>query len=446
MRITPIVMPYKFQPRDYQIRVWNAFFVEKKKRFCLVWHRRSGKDKIALNILATAAQQRVGNYYYFFPTFNLARRVVWEGIDANGFKFVDHFPKELIKKVNQSELSIHFKNGSTVQLAGVDNYNFSRGINPVGMIFSEYAEMKPGVWDTLRPIVAENKGWCMFIFTPRGGNHAYDLYKTNVNNEDWYVERLGVEDTLRGDGTPVISQESIEDERKSGMSKEMIDQEFYCSFEAALQGAYFAGQLREAYEGNRVLEFEYDKSHPCMTFWDIGVNDSTVIWVMQEIGIRWYALAVYENNNEGVDHYIQWIRDFERKHGLIINKHFTPHDSVQRDKGTAIPYLETARRLGISMTPIRQIARKHTAIELVRRHMHKVYFHKEGCAYGLDCLRQYHKHYNQKMQYFSEKPVHDWSSHCVDAFMTWAQALEFGNIHSSTHAIMQDSQDWNPLF
>src|SRR3990172_7775835 len=224
-------LPYKYVPRSYQKPFFYAMHYEQKKRACIVWHRRAGKEKTCWNYVITMACERVGSYYYFFPTNIQGRKVLWDGMDASGFPFLSHIPTELLDgDPNQTEMKIRLCNGSLIQVIGTDNYDSARGTNPIGCVFSEYSYQDPRVWDTFRPILAENGGWAIFNFTPNGKNHASDLYEMALKTPEWFCQVLTVLDTVREDGTPIITPEAIQAERIAGMDEEMIQQEFYCSF------------------------------------------------------------------------------------------------------------------------------------------------------------------------------------------------------------------------
>ena len=170
--------------------------------------------------------QRVGIYWHMLPLNTQARKVVWDAIDKQGRRVIDQvFPLPLRKSVNSTEMKIELWNGSIWQCVGSDNYNALVGSNPVGVVFSEYSLADPAAWDFIRPILAENGGWALFIYTPRGKNHGYTLYNTALA-AGWFVQKLTVDDTK------AVPQEVIDDERRAGMSESMIEQEFYCSFEA----------------------------------------------------------------------------------------------------------------------------------------------------------------------------------------------------------------------
>ncbi|HPJ97015.1 MAG TPA: hypothetical protein PK022_06865 [Syntrophales bacterium] len=232
-----ITIPYNFQPRGYQTPLYNCV-ADGFKRAVAVWHRRSGKDKTLLNLIVKEAHKRIGVYYYFFPTYNQGRKVLWDGIDRDGFRYMDHIPEALRGATNQQEMKIRLKCGSIIQIIGTDNIDAIMGTNPVGCVFSEYSLQNPEAWDLIRPILAENGGWAVFNYTPRGRNHGYVLYEMAKNNPEWFCELLTVDDT-----GGVVTPATIQAEREAGMSEEMINQEFYCSFEAALLSCFFAGVL-----------------------------------------------------------------------------------------------------------------------------------------------------------------------------------------------------------
>ena len=219
-----ITIPHNFIPRSYQLPIFRAMD-NGILRGLLLWHRRGGKDKTCLNYMIKRMMKRVGIYYYFFPTYSQGKKILWDGIDGAGFKFLDHFPEELIMNKNSSEMKITLLNGSLFQIVGTDNYDSIVGTNPVGSVFSEFALQDPTAWDYMRPILLENKGWALFPYTPRGYNHGHTLYNMAMASDRWYCEKLTVEDT------GVMTKADMAAEKEEGMSDGMIQQEYYCSFE-----------------------------------------------------------------------------------------------------------------------------------------------------------------------------------------------------------------------
>jgi len=216
-----ITLPHKFEPRPYQLPFFRAMDGG-LKRAVLVHHRRAGKDKACLNFLTKKMLERVGAYFYILPTYTQAKKIIWEGIDKDGFKFLDHIPKEIRKRVDNTEMVIELKNGSIFRLIGSDKIDSIVGTNPVGIVFSEYSLQDPSAWQMLRPILAENGGWAVFNFTPRGKNHAYGIFKIASKSEHWFCDRLTIKDTN------VLSVADMDREREEGMSQELIDQEYFC--------------------------------------------------------------------------------------------------------------------------------------------------------------------------------------------------------------------------
>jgi hypothetical protein len=216
-----ITIPHLFTPRDYQIPLLRAMD-EGVKRAVIVYHRRSGKDKTCLQVMIKKAVQEKGAYYYFFPTYTQAKKVLWDGMDKAGMKFLDHIPKEIIVKKNETEMSISLINGSIIQLVGCDKIDSIVGTNPRGVIFSEFSISRPNVWDYIRPILAENNGWAIFNFTPRGMNHGWKILQQAKQN-GWFHEELTVDDTH------AIDEETLAKERAE-MPQDLFDQEYYVKF------------------------------------------------------------------------------------------------------------------------------------------------------------------------------------------------------------------------
>jgi len=191
------------------------------------WPRRNGKDLTSINILAAKALERKGLYLYIAPFANQVRSIIWEGSDGTGQRFRDYIPKEVVVRTLDQSMKLWLSNGSLIQLVGSDNPDAIVGTNPMGIVFTEFSLHKPGIWQFMRPVLAENGGWALFNGTPRGLNHFYDMYKMAESNEKWFHERLTCEDT----GYPTAEQ--IQDERDAGMPESLIQQEFYVSWTAS---------------------------------------------------------------------------------------------------------------------------------------------------------------------------------------------------------------------
>lgn len=363
---------------------------------------------------------RIGTYYHFLPTYNQGKKILWDGMDYSGFKFMDHFPSQLVAHKSEQEMQVTLTNGSIYQIVGTDKMDNIVGTNPVGCIFSEYALQNPKAWDLFRPILRENKGWAVFIYTPRGHNHGKALYDMALNNPDWFCERLTINDTQREDGSPVITSDDIDKDRREGMDEELIQQEYYCSFEGYQQGAYYSKQLREAEKEGRIGIVPWEPRLPVCTFWDLGIGDASAIWFVQRAGQQMRVIDYYETSGEGMAYYAKFLAEKPYKY----TEHWFPHDGDVKELGTGVSRKETAEGLGLG--PIEIVARLSVddGINAVRMVFPKCWFDREKCQQGLNALANYHKVYDDNRQEFKAKPEHDWSSHAADAFRYFAVAID----------------------
>lgn len=416
-----IHLPHKFTPREYQKDPFRDIFVEGKRSIIDIWHRRAGKDNTEINIMGAATQEKIGLYLYLLPELTQAKKVVWKGRSKDGIAFLDHFPKELIASVNNTDLRVEFKNGSMFQLGGSDRYDSWMGTNPLGIVYSEYSLQNPAARDYFSPILAENGGWEAINGTPRGKNHLYELYELAKNDPDWGCRRLTVDDTKRHDGSPVITQEAIDRLRRSGMSEEIIQQEFYCSFEAAIDGAYYAKQIKQAEADGRIRDFPIEPGLPAYTFWDLGYDDSTSIWVMQPFRNEFRFIGYYENSGEKLSHYVNWLHDFRDRNGITYGNanHYLPHDVEVHELGTGLSRRQTLFNLGMNCNVVPK-SDPMDGIEATRMLFPRFWIHKTNCKQGIRCLKEYHKEYDQKNHCYKPKPKHDWSSHGADAMRTFS--------------------------
>lgn len=408
-------IPHNYSMRSYQEAFWRAMGLG-KKRAVLVWHRRAGKEKTCWNYLISQAVQRVGIYYYIFPDAKMARRIIWDGIDKQGFKTVLHIPEDLIKGTNNTEMKIVLKNGSIILLLGSHDVDSLRGPNPIGCVFSEYAEQSPLAWQVVSPILRENGGWAIFNFTPKGQNHARDLYEMAMVNPDWFSELLTV------DQTNAITKEEIEKERaESMMSDDMIQQEYYCSFTLGVEGSYYAKYLQESKEEGRVGFVPYEKQSRVCTAWDIGYGDSTAIIFYQICGQEVHLIDYYENHGEGLPHYAKILKDKP----YIYSDHFAPHDIESHSFTSGLSAKEVGADLGIRFIPLPTLKlRLEDGIEAARGIFPRIWMDRDKCKHLIKCLENYRKEYDDKKNVYKLRPVHDWSSHGADAFRYMAIAVK----------------------
>jgi phage terminase large subunit len=412
-----IVLPNQWRPRDYQRRLWN-YLEGGGKRAVSVWHRRAGKDDVCLHWTACAAMQRAGIYWHMLPEASQARKAVWDAINPHtGRRRIDEaFPHSIRAGQRDEDMRIKLLNGSLWQVVGSDNFNSLVGAPPTGLVFSEYALTNPAAWDYLRPILAENGGWCIFMTTPRGRNHAWKLYDLARSRADWFAELLTVEDTT------AIAPEIVADERASGMSEDMVAQEYYCSFDAALPGAYYGKLLQNAETEGRIGRIPWAPDASVHTAWDLGIGDSTAIWFCQQVAHETRVVDYYENFGVGLDHYAKILREKPYAYG----DHILPHDAQVADLSTGRSRLQTLASLGVNGRVLPREPNIEDGINAVRNLLPRCWFDADKCARGLDALRQYRCDYDAERKIYSARPRHDWTSHAADAFRYLARGLPEG--------------------
>ena len=417
-----IQLPNGWRPRTYQRDVW-AYFEEGGKRAIEIWSRRSGKDDVALHLAAVMAHQRVGTYWHMLPEAAQARKAIWSAIDPHkGLRRIDiAFPHALRKTTREQDMSIEFKHGSTWQVVGSDNYNSLVGSPPVGVVFSEWALADPRAWAYLRPILAENGGWALFITTPRGRNHAFRMYDHARSDPAWHASVIPAEQT------GVFPREVLDTElreliREYGetIGQAMFEQEYMCSFDTPQLGAVYAAELRRADREQRITLVPHDPRYPVYTGWDFGFSDSTVIWFAQVIGAQVRLIDYHEGMGAGIDVYLKLLKSKPYNY----EAHYSPHDGGSAHIGTGKTIAEIAAAHGVNFTivpsPPGAVAE---GINAVRMLLPRCVFDAGRCERGLDALRGYHYRWDDERKILSSKPEHDWSSHASDAARCLAMGL-----------------------
>lgn len=404
-----ITLPHNWEARLHQ-QNFMKYMWGGGKRALLVWHRRAGKDNAALNFTAVETQRKIANYWHMFPEQKQGRKAIWEGVDPHtGVKFIDQaFPKELRASKNDTDMLIRFKNGSTWQIVGSDTYDSNVGTTPYGVIFSEWSLADPRAWDFIRPILKENDGWAIFPYTPRGKNHGFDLYEMAKDNENWFCELLTIEDTVRNDGTRVFTDQDYQDELDEGMDPMLAKQEYYCSFDAGLLGAYYTDSLKQAKYGN----YPWNPAKPVHTFWDIGLKDATSITFGQENGGGIDIIDYEEANNVPFNEWIKILSEKPYTYGI----HMMPHDFKKRDwkDGKSADSVATEFHFDYELCP--NLSRQQ-GIDAVKMIMPRVRFHNSANVGRLvDGLTNYRREWNPKLKVFMDRPLHDWASNPADSF------------------------------
>lgn len=410
-----IILPEHYKARDYQVPFWEAMKAG-VKRAVLVWHRRAGKEKTCWNYLIMQACKKVGIYYYFFPHFGQGRKILWDGVDKDGYRLLNHIPLPLIEgSANSTEMKIRLKNGSLIQIIGTNNIDSIVGTNPIGCVFTEYSLQDPTAWQLIRPILTENGGWAVFNFTPRGANHAKELYDMAAKNPDWFCQLLTVDDTN------VVKPSDIDAERNSGMSEDFIQQEFYCSFTLGVEGSYYAKYLEEARSEGRISNVPWDKQSRVCTSWDLGYGDSTSIIFYQICGQEIHIIDYYEAHGEGLPHYAGVLKDKP----YIYDCHFAPHDIESHQFSSGLSAKEVGASLGLRFITLPTLKlRLEDGIEAARGLFPRIWIDETKCKYLVKCLENYRKEFDQRLEIYKDRPRHDKFSHGADSFRYLAIAIK----------------------
>jgi hypothetical protein len=394
----------KFKPRPYQIPILDALENKGYKRAIAIWPRRAGKDIVAFNYCIRECVRKPCVIFYIFPTYAQAKKVIWDSMTNSGERFLHYIPEELIDSTNSQEMKVRFKNGSLLQLVGSNDYDKLMGTNPRGCVFSEYALQDPRAYQYIRPILAANGGWALFISTPRGKNALWELYQLALNSPIWFCSKLTVDDTGH------IPIEEIQRERKDGtMSEDLIQQEFYTSFTMGVEGAYYAKYLDKMRINSQIGMVPIEEGFPVHTAWDIGVRDSTVIIFFQAIGQTIRIVDYYENNKEGLEHYVRVIKEKDYLYG----KHIAPHDIKVKEWGSGVTRIEKAKALGVKFTLAPSISIED-GIEQVRSTFSKMWIDENKCKLLLKALENYRQEYDIKKKIYKMRPLHNWASHAAD--------------------------------
>lgn len=400
-----------FTPRHYQLPVMEALETKKYRKLLLVIARRAGKDVVAWNLLIRQAIIKPGLYLYCLPKASQARTVIFEGRTLDGGKrFIDFIPKELIKKINGVELKITLLNGSIIKLTGSDNYDRSIvGSGAQMIIFSEWSLCDPDAFTYARPIFMEkgHTGQIVFLSTPRGKNHLFDMYNRVKDLPDWYTSLLTIKETGH------ISEEEVQKEIDDGeISWEKAQQEYYCSFNLGVEGAFYAKYIDKLRFNDQIGKVNYIPSLKVHTAWDIGIRDNTSIVFYQLSGMNIHIIDAYEKSKEGLEHYVEVInsKPWAKNYG----KHIGPHDLMVHEFTSGVARIQKARELGVHFTIAPKLSIED-GIEAVRTALPKMYIDEKNCAHLIRALENYRQEYDAKNETHKPFPVHDKFSHFCDA-------------------------------
>lgn len=418
-----------WRPRPHQLNLWR-YLEHGGKRAVEIAHRRWGKDDVALHWGAVHAMERVGGIFHMLPEYAQARKAIWTAVNPHtGKRRIDEaFPHVIRQNTNEQEMFIRFKNGSTWQVVGSDNYDRLVGVSVAGIVFSEWALAKPAAWAYLSPVVSENNGYALFITTPRGRNHALKTLEMARKSPDWFAEISTVDDSKS------LSLDIIEQQRREYRAlygeeagDSLIDQEFYCSFEAALLGAFYAKEMATADREGRICVVEPHEGVPVNTAWDLGIDDAMAIIDWQIAAGQVRILNYEEGHGYGIPYYAERARKRRLEYDCPQGSDYVPHDAKQREMtssgkdGRAKQRLEVMIECGMKPKVIANHAIAD-GISAVRQVLPKCWFHETRAAGLADALRAYQTEWDEDARVFKKTALHNWASHGADAKRTLAMA------------------------
>ncbi len=373
----------------------------------VVAHRRAGKTVACINdaIKAAATCDKASpRFAYIAPQLNQAKDIAW----AYLLEYTDCFGPE--RKVNASELWVELpNNGARIRIYGADNPDRLRGIYLDGAVLDEFGDMDPTVWSqVIRPALSDRKGWAVFIGTPKGKNTFHKLWVNAESDSDWFTL------SLKASQTGLLDADELADARRM-MTDDEYAQEYDCSFEAAVRGAYYGKEMNALDDAKQIAAVPHDPRLPVHTAWDLGMADSTVIWFVQANGKELRVIDVLKGEGVGLDWYAKQLqgRDY------LWGDHYLPHDVEVRELGTGKSRKEVLEGLGIKVTLCPNIP-KEDGIQAVRMMLPTCWFDKEKCKNGIEALRMFRREYDEKRQEFRQAELRDWTTHYADAFRYFA--------------------------
>ena len=382
---------------DYAPRKAFLPFHKRTQRWsCLVAHRRAGKTVAAVNeIIKHAALNTTGTglYGYVAPYRSQAKSISWD--------YMKRYARPLLKSVNEAELQVDLINGSRIRLFGADNADAMRGLGFDGVYMDEYGDFRPSVWgNVIRPALSDKQGWAVFGGTPKGKNQFWEVLQTaRMNPKQWHHL------ILKASESKILPEEELEDNRRQ-LSKDQYEQEYECSFEAAIRGAFYGLEMRLANDEKRIGKVDYDPSLPTYTAWDLGYRDDTAIWWYQVLRNEIHVFDYHAVSGKGIKELAKIVTD-KKYH---YEKHFLPHDAKAKTlaaEGKSI-IEQLGEYLGLQNMAIVPDLSLQDGIQAVRKTLPICWFDEKRCYEGIEALRQYEREYDEDKKAFRPTPKHNW--------------------------------------
>jgi phage terminase large subunit len=407
--------------RPQQSPLYDAYFNQGIRNMIHLAHRRFGKGMGMFNMMLAAALHTRGIYGYFLPTIGQSRRVIWQTICSDGKRLIHRYPEQLVplENIHNTEQVITTSNGSICYVSGSDNYKRFIGMDFRYLVWDEFQDSNPEAVHAFRPMLTRNKGFQVFVGTPRAYNHLGELYHAHKDDKSWYVTNLTIDDTVDEFGKRIITEEDIELERANGMPEELILQEYYGSFDAAIRGAYFSEGLQQARKDGRIGHFPANPNYPVYTGWDLGFDDSMSIWLVQVYDGKIFLIDYIEDRGKGMAPYIALLRERTDNVGLYRTIDYAPHDIEVHELMPGKTRKDQAREMGIMFRTVARPAKKMHAIQVIRHMFPRFHFNESAVKKGLKHLSEYRPQYDEKNGVYSLDPLRNAATHGADALQTF---------------------------
>jgi phage terminase large subunit len=409
---------FEYEPRDHFI----PFHQRSKRWSCLVVHRRGGKTVACVNDLIARAlytKKKDARFAYIAPFYRQAKDIAWT--------YLKDYAKQAIVKIRESELRVELVNGSWITLYGADNPDALRGIYLDGVILDEYGDCRPSLWgEVILPTLTDRRGWAVFIGTPKGKNHFYEIFRRSQSDPDWYSLHLPVH------ATSVFPTKELK-EIEQQQTDEEYEQEFLCSFEAAVRGTYYADMLNELGEDQISSDLDVQSDLPVHVATDLGYTDSTALWFWQLTPDGPLLIDYDEFDQKPLNFYFSLLN--EKPFANLYETIWLPHDarakSFQTGRSTIEQFLNHYRDTEIDINIAPKLSRQD-GINAVRFLLPRCHFRLPHTYPGLEALRNYKRQYNETTKAYSDNPAHDWTSHGADAFRYFALVTREKYVKAST--------------
>jgi len=390
-----------YKPREQFVELHQRT----KRWACVVAHRRAGKTVACVNelvIRALYSTKHNPQYGYVAPFRQQAKNIAWV--------YLKDAVRDFAVEIRESDLSVELPNGAKISLYGSDNPDALRGLYFDGLVIDEFGDCRPSLWaEVLLPTLADRRGWCVFIGTPKGRNQFYDFYKLSQTDEAWFSL------TLKADTSGIIERSELTGLRNQ-MSEAQYEQEMLCSFTAALLGTYFATLINKIESEDHVNDSTvYDQNFPVNVTADIGYSDSTVLWFFQERPDGIAIIDCEEGHGKHLPYYFDLLRAKPYSYDTIWLPHDAKAKSLQTGKSTVEQFIDEFKDTETHLDIVPSLSVQH-GIDAARLLLPYCWFNRERCEIGIEALRTYRRKFDEVNQVYMDKPLHSWESDYADGF------------------------------